>query len=411
MSMQAQPRAEGRIALASGCPKRLNRIGRALSRRGHRIHGYVKSADLLSSQAEFELLVISDDLESPGSLETITQVSRAPGREGLEVIYLGRDSESDLLRAYAAGASDCLLRDCELGELVAKCRRLLARRPAPTPQREQPPAKGSRLAERYTVQRLLGSGSYGSVYVAWDEARREKVALKLLAESARGAEARERFLRESYTLAAVDHPHVVSVLDVGRCAGERPFCALELVAGEPLDRVVAERGPCTAEEVGALLEGLCGALRALREAGIVHRDIKPANVVLRGSRPSDPVLIDFGLAKLPLDHAVTPAGVMLGSPGYMAPEVLEREPDHRSDLFSLGQVVAYAARGRVAFSDLHGLQLLNHMSRRPAPLPAELPSGLAAIVRRLTAVPPADRFPDAERLQLALRSPETQEVQ
>ena len=388
----------GRIGVASGSPRLLNRVAVCLEDRGHVVTGSATFDPALQLAEQSDLLVVDVALPDPGGLELVAQLRRTFRPDTLPILFLTDDDEDAFLRGFGAGASDCLTRDVSESVLAAKCVRLLR-----APREAQPgvfvlPQPGELILERFQLERLLGRGTYGAVFAAEDLQRNEHVALKLLLTgSATDSETRERFLREAYALAALRDPHVVAVHDFGQ-QGELLYCAMELVSGASLEARIRTRGACAHAEVLSLLRGLCSALVQLERADLVHRDIKPANVMLRGGDPARPVLVDFGLAKMQLDHGVTAPGVILGSPGYIAPELLSGAADHKSDLFSLGQVASFAARGGEAFPGLAGIQLMTRMARQAVPLPRDLSPGLAQILRKLTALRPESRHPSATAL-------------
>ncbi len=207
------------------------------------------------------------------------------------------------------------------------------------PSRMKP---GDRLGH-YTIVSHLGSGGMGAVYRATDTTLGRDVALKVLPpDLAADPERLERFRREARAVAALNHPHIVTIYSVEHAAGVH-FLTMELVTGRPLDRVItAEAMPI--ERVVDLARAVSEALAAAHEQGIVHRDLKPANVIVSDSGRVK--VLDFGLAKVPkrastLDGEVTnlatEVGAVLGTPAYMSPEqVSGLDVDHRTDIFSLG---------------------------------------------------------------------------
>ena len=318
----------------------------------------------------------------------------------LPVIALGvATTEPELQRLLAAGANDSLQLPLRPGELRAKVRRALRER---EPEQKAPAIAGEvTIAGRYRLREALGSGGYGSVYEAWDLEASRPVAIKTV--SARGPAARERFLREAYTLASVSDPHLAAVFDV-REAGGHLLLVTELVQGLTLRHRVTDLGPLDDRELVGLLRGLGRALLALQRAGLVHRDIKPANVVLRRARADSPVLVDFGLTKRAQDRALTGSAVMLGTPGYMPPEVLVRGsvPDARADMFALGMLARYALVGQEYRPELSGLGLLQHMADVRVDIPPVGPEALTDVLLRLTEPDLASRLATAEELLRAL---------
>ena len=272
----------------------------------------------------------------------------------------------------------------------------------------EPPAE--RVPERigrYRVLSLVGEGGMGRVYAAEDETLRRRVAVKTLKAS--DEKSLERFLREARAAARISHPNVCPVYEVGEDGGGL-FLATELLEGETLATRL-QRGPLSVAEALTLAREILGALEALHEAGIVHRDLKPSNVFLtaHGSR-----LLDFGLAReLPRDisrdlvsgGALTRPGVIIGTPGYMAPEqVLGRAIDPRTDLFAVGIILYESLSGRRPFPGDSAVQVLSAVLHEEPPALGDGPA-LAALdlpIRRALAKPPGRRFASAREMADAL---------
>ncbi|OJV78496.1 MAG: hypothetical protein BGO37_07150 [Cellulomonas sp. 73-92] len=197
----------------------------------------------------------------------------------------------------------------------------------------------------YTVVAPLGAGGMGAVYRAVDGGGNE-VALKLLHPDPADSAARARLLREVAALQRLRHPAVAAVLDAETDSTDA-FLVTELVDGTDLERLVTETGPLDADELLALASGLRDALRAIHAAGVVHRDVKPSNVVMT---PDGPVLIDFGLAQGESDPRLTSTGLVAGTPGYLAPELLDGDdPSESADWWGWAALLVFAATGRPPF--------------------------------------------------------------
>ncbi|MET0788718.1 MAG: serine/threonine-protein kinase [Cellulomonas sp.] len=198
----------------------------------------------------------------------------------------------------------------------------------------------------YTVVAPLGSGGMGTVYRAVDGGG-DPVALKLLhPHIGSDAVARDRLRREVHALQKLRHPGVAAILDAEADSTEA-FLVTELVAGDNLEEHVRERGPLAADELLDLAEGLRDALVAVHGAGVIHRDLKPSNVIVGDDGP---VLIDFGIAQAADDSRLTSEGLVIGTPGYLAPELLDGgAPDAASDFWGWAAILAFAATGRDPF--------------------------------------------------------------
>lgn len=198
----------------------------------------------------------------------------------------------------------------------------------------------------YTILAPLGSGGMGTVYRAVDGGG-TPVALKLLHPHI-GADptSRERLRREVLALQRLRHPGVAAVLDAEADSTEA-FLVTELVPGEDLSERVRRRGPLDAAALHRLAEGLRDALAAVHAAGVVHRDLKPSNVLVT---PDGPVLIDFGIAQAVDETRVTSTGFVVGTPGYLAPELVDgAEPTPATDWWGWAALLAFAATGRAPF--------------------------------------------------------------
>ncbi|MCO5168399.1 MAG: serine/threonine-protein kinase [Planctomycetes bacterium] len=264
----------------------------------------------------------------------------------------------------------------------------------------------------YELISLLGQGGMGTVHRARHVELGAVRAVKLLRPrpGADRAQATARFGREVRTLASVRHPNVVGLHEAGvRPEDGAPWFAMDLVEGEPLDRVLA-RGPLPLDRALALMIGVCRGVEALHAAGVVHRDLKPQNVIVAAD--GRPVVIDLGLALDP-DEAerLTLSGALVGTPHYMAPEQLGgRGVSPRTDVHALGLLLYEVVTGEPALgadsSSVH--QVIGAVLARSRPTPSTrdptLPDDLDAVCRRAAALDPADRHADAGALAAALEA-------
>ncbi len=198
----------------------------------------------------------------------------------------------------------------------------------------------------YRVIDKIGEGGMGVVYLGTD-GDRGRVAIKVLGPAVAGdPNARQRLAREVETMRRVRNRYVAEVLDAD-VHGPAPYIVTRYVPGETLEDRVRRDGPLRGMALDALAEGLAEALAAIHAAGVVHRDLKPGNVMLDAGQP---VIIDFGIAHIPDSTRLTKTGLVMGTPGYLAPEVIEGSPSSgASDVHSWGATMAYAATGRQPF--------------------------------------------------------------
>ena len=297
---------------------------------------------------------------------------------------------------------------------------MYSRHPGLVTSPAQAPTNRDRTGEvlgRYRVQRLLGVGGMGSVYLAEDAADQRSVALKILNDSVlRDRSARMRFIREAQAAAAVVHPCVAAVYEINEL-DDAVFIAMEYVDGRTLRSVMeAQTTPMAVQEALRIAREIALALSYAHAAGVVHRDLKPENMMLdaRGVLK----ILDFGLAKQTgglLSHDVSSAptifttgeGVILGTPSYMAPEQIRgRTVDSRADLFSLGVILYELVTGARPFRGASAMEVLIATARDeltpPSTLNPRVPVGLDAVLARTLAKAPEDRIASADELVAAL---------
>ncbi len=288
-----------------------------------------------------------------------------------------------------------------------------------------------RTLGRYRVGSVIGQGGMGEVYRADDTELRRSVAIKVLPESLTGEGDRlARFIQEARTASALNHPHLVSIYEIGHAAPDGEgvpvhFIAMELVHGETLRQLINARRLDLRKALEYLVQA-ADALAAAHAAGIIHRDLKPDNVMVADAGYAK--VLDFGLAKLRGEHAIagiatndptvtrlpgaeppaTSPGVVMGTVGYMSPEQAQGLPvDHRSDIFSFGCIlyeVATGARpfaGSSAVDTLH--KIINAQPAAIAQLVPSTPNELQRIIRKCLAKAPDERYQSMKDLALDLR--------
>jgi serine/threonine-protein kinase len=326
----------------------------------------------------------------------------------------------------ATCGADVSLHD-ELGEMLAECERREASSAGPLDRtavesfpdlcEDAEALEQMRVAleDRYAVEREIGRGGMGTVYLARDLRHDRAVALKVLSPDLGTERAATRFQREIRLAARLQHPHVLPVFDSGAAGGALYF-AMPYVAGETLRARLRREGPLPVADAVRLLRELAGALTYAHAEGVVHRDLKPDNVLLSHGHA---VIADFGVAKAlaaateggpAADGTETGAGLGLavGTPAYMAPEQAAADPttDHRADLYALGLIAYEMISGAHPFAGrTRQAMLAAHLSEAPSPLAAhspDVPSALAVLVQRLLEKQPGDRPQTADEVLRAL---------
>lgn len=263
-----------------------------------------------------------------------------------------------------------------------------------------PFSPGSFFGERFRIEEPLGVGAMGTVFRAVDLERNEDVALKVLLKQRRDEELRERFAREAEILQKMTHPAIVRVRGFGHAAdGRVPWLAMELIRGETLGARIRRKGSLEPEELAPILRTIADALEVAHARGIVHRDLKPDHIFLVPDDPQCVVrIIDFGLSRAVTAKKITKTGSIIGTPRYMAPELLAsaRNAAPASDIYALGVIIYEALAGKSPFaaSD-HGQLLGAILQGRRQPITAhrpELGSAIDEVLQKAMAREPADRW-------------------
>ena len=231
------------------------------------------------------------------------------------------------------------------------------------------------MDERYEIRGKLGQGGIGAVYRAFDQRMNREVAIKrILSEGGIGDEATRQLTQEAGALAALQHPHIVTVYDVGMDE-DGPYVVMELLTGKSLDEVVEKGAPLTFQDFRELAMQTQEALIAAQELNIVHRDLKPGNIMLTWlpSGKFQVKIVDFGLAKFtpkPSLQTLDQGDSVFGSIFFMAPEQFERVPlDARTDMYAMGCVYYFALTGKYPFDGDTGPQVMAaHLSHRVTPI-------------------------------------------
>jgi hypothetical protein len=269
---------------------------------------------------------------------------------------------------------------------------------------------------RYVPTRKLGEGGWATVWEAHDRELERSVALKFLRDTR--DEHLLRFRREGRIAAAVRHENLLAIFDVDDADDGRPFLVTELLRGEDLDhRLRAQQIPLT--EILSIAKQILHALDTLSKTGIVHRDVKPHNIFLHRNEDGTETakLMDFGIAialeestmQPALKQRVTTTGMLVGTPHYMSPEhLMGKEPDLRSDLYSLGVTLYEAVTGRAPYDDEATAALIASILRDPVPpvraIRPDVPEELEAVLMKSLARDPDDRFQSTGEMLAAIEA-------
>jgi serine/threonine protein kinase len=265
------------------------------------------------------------------------------------------------------------------------------------------PGEGDRFGE-YTLREALGKGGMAAVFLA--ERGDQLVALKRpLPGCLDDAEFRERFLREAELGRTLSHPNIIRMVEQGEVNGV-PFFTMEYLQGRTLHARLKETGAFASGEACRIVFQVAEALDYAHHKGVVHRDLKPSNIMIL--RDGTVKVMDYGIARALRFEGITVTGAFMGTPDYVAPEIAEgKGTDARSDLYSLGVVFYELLAGRKPFvGDTPFATLRMHVSDAPAPPSShmpETPPELEAVVLKLLAKDPNDRYQSAEALLLDLR--------
>jgi len=272
------------------------------------------------------------------------------------------------------------------------------------------------LDGRYRMDRLLGEGGMGAVYLASHVGLGRQVAIKFLhSELISREEVVGRFYREAQAAAAIRHKNIIEVFDVGMSAKGEPFLVMEYLEGESLAGLLKRVGPISLGAACAVMEPVLQALQVAHRKGIVHRDLKPDNIFLAHQQGEPPVvkIIDFGISKFTqgeLDKWRTRTGSVMGTPAYMSPEQARGSAglDHRTDLYSMGTILFEMLTGALPFAGNNFAEYLSAMlvdePRAPQSVYADFPVEAEPVLRKALAKNPDQRFQDATEMLDGLKA-------
>lgn len=268
------------------------------------------------------------------------------------------------------------------------------------------------LAGRYEIQHELGAGAAAVTVAAFDRRLGRQVAIKILKpEEERDADFARRFTREAQAAAAITHPNVVNVYDVGQ-EGDLYYLVMQLVDGTDLKGLIERDGALPWTRAVAIARDVLAGLGAIHAAGIVHRDIKPQNVLI--GHDGSVRVTDFGVAHVERDTSLTVAGTTVGTADYMAPEQAQGQaPTPAADVYAVGVMLYEMVTGRLPFHESTAMATMLAHIQQPAPAPVAprgmepLPRGVVLAIQQAMAKDPRARFRGADAMRHALEAPET----
>jgi len=272
------------------------------------------------------------------------------------------------------------------------------------------PVKGSEVLDgKWKLEKKIGEGGMGSVYLAHDLQLDRKVAIKILASSlAHDAELVARFEREARFTASLEHPNIVPIYAVGRFKA-RPFMVMKYLEGQPLSAILRAQNVMPLDQVLALTRQVCGGLEYIHSKGYVHRDIKAGNIFV--SPAGLATILDFGILRPKRNaESLTRTGMVMGTPQYMSPEQAlgEKEIDHRSDLYALAVVIYECLAGALPFDSDSDLSIIQMQAHAPAPdicqRAAWISRPVGDLVMRALAKRAQDRYQSAGELASAFEA-------
>jgi tRNA A-37 threonylcarbamoyl transferase component Bud32 len=283
--------------------------------------------------------------------------------------------------------------------------------PEERPVGSKDPYIGTTFDHRYKIQKLLGEGGMGFVYLARHKVIDKKVAVKVLrVEMAKDREILDRFLQEAKAASSIGNPHIIDISDFGDLPDGSTYFVMEYLEGKSLGDLVDSTNQLSVERICHIARQMADGLAAAHERGIIHRDLKPDNIFLiqRGADPDFIKILDFGIAKVTgsaTDTKLTKAGAVFGTPHYMSPEQAAGAPiDHRADIYALGVMLYELTSGQLPFNADNFMGILTqHMYKAPVPIRALVPSpacppSLEAVILKCLSKKQEARYQSMEEL-------------
>lgn len=347
---------------------------RILGSRGYDIRCSGNGDDVLAALHEQrpDLLLLDLNMPGKGGLEVLKLLRRDDTLFNLPVVIVSAlDAEDVIAFGLSLGANDYLVKPVKSGELVAKVEIALKKGRIKT-LTDQGFTYGSLIAGKYEVDESLGSGGYGTVYLAHDvtEGQQQPVAIKVFhADRSSRQGFITKFLREAYAHARLSHPNIVQLLDFGQ-SDNLYFLVMEYLQGHTLQEIIKGRGKLPEDMAMTIAYEIAKALDYLHLHKCVHRDLKPRNIMVTAD--GEAKLLDFGMARRIQEDTLSSSQFIGGTPQYLSPEYIRssKNLDSRSDVYGLGMSIYYAVAGRYPFPDTEDdMEWIDyHLKTQPDPL-------------------------------------------
>jgi CheY-like chemotaxis protein len=345
-------------------------VGDALRAAGHDVTLASDGAEALAETRTHLFDAVVTDVRMPNmtGIELFRRLRmEAPATD---VILMTANAEvSDAVDALKNGASDYLIKPFDTAELIARLAQVAKKRELWTELSRARRALSERVGP-YVLEEKIGEGAMGMVYRASHVMLRRPTAVKILLNSASSI-AIARFEREVQLTCRLTHPNTIAIFDYGRTHDGVFYYAMELLDGASLDRIVETTGPMAEPRVVHFLRQLAGSLGEAHALGLIHRDVKPSNIQIceRGGMYDVPKLLDFGLVKEVESPEMTQQNVILGTPAYLAPEVIldAAASGPAQDIYALGAVAYFMLAGKPAFAGKKAMEIcLQQLNAVPA---------------------------------------------